>query len=481
MTRSTRIGLNRTICAAIAAAATLAAPAAAQDAGTNVTNRDITLAIETELLINDRTPAHLVDVRAQNGVVTLTGSVNTMLAKEQAAKVARATRGVESVVNRIDVPPSGRSDRAIRENVQAALLNDAATESFEIDDVDVNDGFVTLTGTVDSWRERTLAEDVAKGVRGVRGVTNDIAVTYTTTRPDREIAAGIRRALEMNPRVDAYTIEVSVEDGVVRLTGTAGSAAEKAEARRLSWVAGVESVKAAGLDVEPWARDEMTRKTPPTRSDAQIERAVVQALVVDPRVASFNPDVEVDDGVVTLTGTVSNLAAKRAAETDARNVVGVRRVHNFLRVRPVADWSDEEIEEDVRQALLRDAYVNRLEIEVDVDNGLVTLRGDVDFEHEKQRAETVASRVPGVIAVENRLRVEDEWTWREDREIREDIQSQLFWSPFVDSDNVTVTVTNGVAHLTGAVDDWDERSAATENAFEGGARSVDNDLKVRME
>ena len=70
-------------------------------------------------------------------------------------------------------------------------------------------------------------------------------------------------------------------------------------------------------------------------------------------------------------------------------------------------------------------------------------------------------------------------TLRADAEIKQDIEDQIFWSPFVDSDTVEVSVDDGEAQLTGTVDSWSERAAATENAFEGGAMWVDNDLIVQ--
>ena len=67
---------------------------------------------------------------------------------------------------------------------------------------------------------------------------------------------------------------------------------------------------------------------------------------------------------------------------------------------------------------------------------------------------------------------------RSDADIREDIESELAWSPFVDANEVTVSVENGVATLTGTVDTWAEYNAARENAYEGGAASVITKLEV---
>ena len=179
---------------------------------------------------------------------------------------------------------------------------------------------------------------------------------------------------------------------------------------------------------------------------------------------------------------------------------------NHLRVRPRTP-SDKTVAARVEGALERSPYVEDEEILVSVDNGVAELSGIVESYYEKAEADDVAARVYGVAEVDNNLVVRDtgelviadpyvdedwyvyDYDWYDypdvdlttvsDWEILEDIQDELFWSPYVDSDEVTVTVDGGVATLTGTVDSWTEREAATENAREGGALAVDNDLAVR--
>jgi HSP20 family molecular chaperone IbpA len=74
----------------------------------------------------------------------------------------------------------------------------------------------------------------------------------------------------------------------------------------------------------------------------------------------------------------------------------------------------------------------------------------------------------------NRPRYPSKSDWR----LKEDILDELFWSPFVDSDDVNVEVKDGRVTLTGTVDSWSEYNAAADNAYEGGAVYVDNDLVV---
>ena len=105
--------------------------------------------------------------------------------------------------------------------------------------------------------------------------------------------------------------------------------------------------------------------------------------------------------------------------------------------------------------------------------------GTVDSLFMKNRAAALASAVAGVFSVQNRLKLDDSFPEKVDEEIRKDIEDQLFWSPFVDSDDVTVSVNSGVATLFGTVEDWDEAQAARENAREGGATSVISKLNIR--
>jgi osmotically-inducible protein OsmY len=440
---------------------------------------EITRAIVDELWIDEAVDPNDIDVETHQGVVMLTGSVRNLLAKDRATSLAETISGVRAVVNRIDVEPGGtRSDSEIGTAISDALLRDPATESYEVD-VEVDDGVVTLTGSVDSWHEKQLSEILAKGVVGVRVMENKIAVTPQTSRPDTEIGKEIAAYLANDVRVDDMLVQIDVDDGEVSLSGIVGSLAEKRIAISDSWVTGVTAVDASGLEVEAWMRDDMRRETLyVNRTDEQIEKSVKDAFLYDPRVFSFAPDVEVVDGTAILTGTVDNLKAKMAAEQDARNTLGVWRVKNHLKVRPPEAVSDLELANRVRSALAEDAYVERYDITVSARSGSVYLSGQVNTSFERGRAGDVAARVNGVVAVANNLTYEHQWTWKPDREIREDVRDHLFWSPFVDANEVTVSVESGVVTLSGLVDTWGERMAAEKNAWDGGAKDVRNGLAV---
>ncbi len=445
----------------------------------DVSDVEISMAVESEFWGDSAVDPNRIDVKTQKGVVTLDGAVRHLLAKERAERIAETVVGVRAVVNRIQVEPVViPSDAELAKAVKQALLLDPAAESYEITPVS-KAGVVTLNGVVDSWQERRLCETVAKSVPGVAAVKNNITVKYKTERSDTEIKKDIEARLKNDVRVDDHLIQVEVKDGQVTLAGSVGSVSEKNRATWDAYVGAVNSVDSSGLKIEWWARDKMRRKSAyQKRSDEEIKKAVQDAFIYDPRVYSFNPVVYVNNGNVTLNGIVDNLKAKKAAEQDARNVIGVWRVKNHLKVRPTDIPSNETLEKRVSQALLTNPWVDRFDIDIDAVAGWIHLSGEVTNFFEKDMAERVSDGVNGVVHVVNNITYSDSWNWKPDLDILENVNDELFWSPFVDEEQVNIEVSNGVVTLTGEVDTWSERRAAKDNAYEGGAREVINNLTV---
>lgn len=478
-------------------------------AQTEATSQQITDKVEDELWIDQAIQASKIDVETIDGIVRLSGTVDNLLSKQRAARIAEAVRGVRAVINQIEIARlTDRSDEQIEDDIEQELLLDPATESYEVS-VDVENGTAKLTGSVDSYQEKQLAARVAMGVKGVQDFDNRIKVQYTSDRPDDEIRAEIEKTLRWDVLIDEELIEIQVENGEVQLIGTVGSASEMTRAHNSSWVAGVRSVDDRDLDVLPWAREEDLREERyATKSADEIRSALEDAFLLDPRVKSFNITPDVTGSIVTLRGRIDNLKAKRAAAHIARRTASVTTVINRIKVRPDADLvkTDAQIAESIRKSLSHDPYIERHEITVNVIDGTAYLYGTVDSFFEKSQAADKASRVYGVVEVVNNLSVEevnepypydpyvDEWypydyDWYDDYEpgftqqsdsvIREEIEDEMWWSPFVDADEVQVTVDDGTATLTGTFDDYAEVDAAIENAYEGGATLVINELDVR--
>lgn len=434
-------------------------------------------AVTVELRNSPDVRAHLVEVNTEKGIVTLSGTVENVLARDRAGTIAGSIKGVRAVVNNVEVEPENVSDEEIERTVKTALLHDPAADSYELD-VTVKGGEVTLSGEVQSWAEKGIAEKVVKGVRGVKKVENDVHVTYAEERPDEEIAKEVRRRLAISTRIDDGLIDVKVVDGEIDLSGSVGSVFEKSLAETRAWVGGVDAVDTSDLEVRWWLRNDMKRdKMLFDLDDPEIKKAVKDAFLYNPRIVSMKVNVQVDQGVVTLTGRVNSPAAKKEAEETALATIGVRRVKNLITVWPMIP-PDKTLAERVDKAIKRNPFLSKREITVLARNGRVELHGSVFSGFEKQEAEEVVNRVRGVAKVDNNLFVSYEWEKKDDDAVEYDTVSQLFWDAYVDSGNVTVTVDNGVVTLTGNVDSWYERRRAAENAYQAGAKDVNNQLKI---
>lgn len=188
-------------------------------------------------------------------------------------------------------------------------------------------------------------------------------------------------------------------------------------------------------------------------TDPQIEAAIRERLAADSRVDATNIQVKVEQGVVTLTGTVPDLDSKGLAEAlVSGTIVGVRQLHNEITVvRAVV--KDEEIRKAVEAALrsvpaLRESKLNK--ITVLVHEGDVVLKGSVEKPLHSRLARKTTETVPGVLSIANLLKVVG--TPRPDRDLEKDVLAYLKWAPFIDLDQVDYTIENGVIKLKGKVE-----------------------------
>jgi osmotically-inducible protein OsmY len=478
-------------------------------ADVKLTDADIENAVERQLLKDQAVPAYRITPECSSGVVSLRGTVSNLLAKDRALEITETVKGVRSVINLIQVSAfQDKSDYRLQKEIIDSLKMNPATNEYDIT-VTVADKKVILAGTVGSYREKQLAETVAKGVGGIRSIENKITISYPAQRSDSQILADIEQGLLWDALVDHQLVEVTVKNGKVNLTGTIGSAAEKTRAISDSRVAGVTEVDASALTVARWARDTDLRagKYVP-RSDGEIKEAVMLSLAKDPRIsADADVQVRVQAGTVTLKGPVDYLQARRVAAQDAGNTVGVLRVRNHLKVAPLpVTINDTELAQNIEDVLDRDAYLDVYEIQVNVRSGVAELYGKVNTNFEKMRAENLTSTIAGIYFVNNHIAVARNWApyhyspythqdnfpgevyeWynftapasqNTDRKILENIREELQWSPFVDEEKLDVRVEDGQATLTGTVHSKLEHDAAIENAREGGAESVNNQLAI---
>jgi len=462
----------------------------------NIPDHELKEAINTEFIIHQGIPDHLIDIKAKGGVVTLEGAVDNTISSSLAEFIALQVRGVEAVINSIEVEPMPVDDEEIAYRVRELLLIDPAAEAYEVD-VSVVNGVVQLSGEVDSYQEKKIADRITSSVAGVKKVNNQLNYDFEAVRPAEEIKKDVEDALEWDTMIDDEKIQVTVTRGVVDLNGEVASAYEKELAKTQAWVSGVNQVDAEDLSVAKVKRNTtFIGDKYRTRSDEEIRVAIRQKFLNNARLNAFNPEIAVTEGRVKLKGAVKSLKAKLKAEQIVRNTVGVEYFKNFLKVRLNGQPTDDKIGQNVMKAILWDPVLERHELNASVYNGKVYLKGTVDNNYEKSHAIEVVARIKGVQDVENNLMIDgrvpdykqtnldlssstvEEVNGKTDVELMKEVNNQLWWSPFVNEDDVVVSVEQGVVRLKGEVDTRREKSAAIDNAIDAGAVDVIDEIVV---
>jgi osmotically-inducible protein OsmY len=212
------------------------------------------------------------------------------------------------------------------------------------------------------------------------------------------------------------------------------------------------------------------------KSDAQLQRDILRELSWDPRVEETHVGVEVDAGIVRLTGTVSSWAERHAAQEAAHRVVGVTDVANDIEIRPpgALGQTDIELARAVRHALEWDAFVPDALIQSTVSGGVVTLEGKVDRRSQREDAERCIRNLAGVRGIANHIDISSPPVSAET--VRSSIEGALERRLERTARRVNVEVSDGCVTIRGTVPSWADRVAVL-----GAARGTHGVVDVRDE
>jgi osmotically-inducible protein OsmY len=205
---------------------------------------NLTADVSDELFWDPKLDSTAIAVSADDGRITMRGTVGSLREKREAKKAAERVFGVTSVDNQVQVRlmnDAKRDDADLRGDVLQALMLDSLVPKTV--DATVEDGFVTLTGTANWQYERDEAEFVAANIVGALDVFDEIALDYPTPNGS-DVQDSIKKAFKRNAALDADDLRISTDSGTVTVKGTVSSWAEHDEAIGAAWAApGVNSVR----------------------------------------------------------------------------------------------------------------------------------------------------------------------------------------------------------------------------------------------
>jgi len=201
------------------------------------------------------------------------------------------------------------------------------------------------------------------------------------------------------------------------------------------------------------------------KSDSQLQQDVLQELKFEPSITASQIGVTAKDGIVGLTGNVDTYAAKYAAVHAAERVAGVKAVTDELKVDLPAYHvrNDQDIATAAVNALQWDVWVPADSIKVRVDDGWITLEGQVEYKYQQDAAEDAVCNLTGIKGVTNMITLKRPEV--SPSEVKTNIEQALRRAAEIDADKITVSVVKDKVVLNGKVSSWAERQEAERAAW----------------
>ena len=214
------------------------------------------------------------------------------------------------------------------------------------------------------------------------------------------------------------------------------------------------------------------------KTNEVLQKDVQDAIKWEPLLNAAEIGVIVKDGLVTLTGTVDTYAKKSEAEEATKKVAGVKAVVEEIKVITCncEKKSDTEIANEVMYALKWNWEIPKDKIQVKVENGWVTLNGELDWNYQKEAAKKVTSTLPDVKWVANNITIKAQ---RVDKVEKEDVENALKRNWTLENKNIRVSVVDNKVTLNGTVHSWYQKDEASRISWNApGIINVDNQLTV---
>ena len=214
------------------------------------------------------------------------------------------------------------------------------------------------------------------------------------------------------------------------------------------------------------------------KTDSQLQQDIIAELKWEPSVNAAQIGVEVKDGIVTLAGHVGSYAEKWDAERAAQRVSGVKAlaIEMDVKLAGSSKRNDADIAGSAESALQWITYLPKNSVKVMVEDGWITLSGEVDWEYQRQTAAGAVRYLMGVKGVRENIAIKSKVSMSA---VKSDIEAALKRRAQADAQKISVEVRGADVTLTGTVHSWSERDLATHSAWgTPGVHNVVNNITV---
>ena len=431
--------------------------------------------------------------------------------KDDAAKQDTG-KGAQKTAKDDEAMPKGmtREDSKIDDEFEEKIDADNQLKEYKVKSDTVN-GVLTITGTVPRQDLAKKAEDLARTVAGIKQVRNDIQVTGEETKEpkklsDRQMKNELEDKFDADSQLKDLDLDVEVKDGKATVSGIVPTDQTKRKidmlARTVSGLTAVDNkatVQGARTGADKKVMEDEDMKAPEgrpeekpqkERSDSGMGVELKTKFFADSQLSGWDVNIDVKNGVITMTGTVPNEQHKRKADMLAKTIAGQRGINNELQV------TDEQVEEEKRSdraigaetkaKLFADSELSGWRINVDTQDGIVMMQGEVESEMLKRKATALAQTVAGVREVKNQITVKEksERTAHdgEHSEMSKKLEKKFSTEPKMRGSDIHVEEKEGIVVLFGTVRSDEQKQMAERMASDlEGVREVKNNLQVKPE
>lgn len=217
------------------------------------------------------------------------------------------------------------------------------------------------------------------------------------------------------------------------------------------------------------------------KNNEELQKDVQNAIKWEPLLTAAQIGVTAKDGVITLTGTVDSYSKKLEAETAAKNVSGVKAVVEKIDIK-YGSWGkkdDNEIADEILNAYKWNWEVPNDKVKVKVEDGWVTLEGELEWNYQREAAKKSVNTLDGVTGVTNNITIKSE---THDQVEKRDIECALERNWSINDDEIKVNVSGNKVTLNGTVDSFYQKDEAERIAWNApGVWSVDNELVIEYD